>query len=87
MSDGLRRTVEEMRGWIVRGVESPAERDAADLRFRARYAELLAGGHPAGSSLAAELRRALLAVAGDDDWPRALAHMDRALRVVQGGWA
>lgn len=87
MSHELRQGIEEMRRWVADGASDPSARDEADRRFRARYREVMAEAPPAGSRLAEELRGALVAVAGDDDWPRALGHLERALRVVQGGWA
>ncbi len=86
MSEDLRDAIREMLNGVARGVERPEERDAEDRQFRLRYAEVLAGAPADGSHLARELRAALLALVGDDDWPRALRHMERARRVVEGGW-
>ncbi len=74
----LRDAVGAMYASVREGEGDPGRRNGADETFRDRYrACVVAGALPA--AVEHELRAALVALAGEDDWPAASAHLAQAL--------
>jgi hypothetical protein len=74
-------TLRFMHSLLCRPDLDATQRDAADLEFRRLYRLLTEECAALPFAVAEELREALLALVGDDDWTAACVHMQEALRL------